>query len=426
MKTISGANFASLILFGDDEMMNNKRLQYNFNKLAEFGAKKNEGITRLAFSEIDCQAHEFIKQLMLQAGMIVRTDDFGNLIGSYPGNDENLPVLLLGSHIDTVPNGGKYDGTIGVIAAIEVVHTLFEQKKLLARTIEVVVFRAEESSRFGRSTLGSKAFCGRLKQEELEKYCDKDGICLGDALRKVGFNQQDVALNRYGKSIYAFLELHIEQGVVLEKSQMELGVVTCIAAPSRFQLKFHGQADHSGATPMQLRHDALAGIAEVILVVESLAKSAGDVVGTVGTVEVLNGAMNVIPGEVSIGIDIRSGNELSKEQVIAKLKDEIAKIANSRELTYTLSTLSHEKPVQLDAGLGDLLYDLGRVKNKRIMKIMSGAGHDAMNLACLAPTAMIFVPSTAGISHNPAEYSSPDEVFCGAQLLYDAVLDLGN
>lgn len=418
--------FASLILLGDDEIMNRVRLARNLKKLAEFGAKENEGITRLAFSEIDWQAIEFIKQLMLQAGMAVRMDDFGNLIGSYQGKDRTLPVLLLGSHIDTVPNGGKYDGTIGVISAIEVVHTLFEQKKELERTVEIVVFRAEESSRFGRSTLGSKAFCGKLKQEDLEEYHDKEGFCLRDALRKVGFNRQDICLNRYEKPIYAFLELHIEQGIVLEKAQMELGVVTCIAAPSRFRLIFRGKADHSGATPMKLRHDALAGIAEVILLVESLAKSTDDVVGTVGTIELLNGAMNVIPGEVSIGIDIRSGNQMSKERVVARLKERIDQIAKSRELTYTLSSLSNEEPVLLDEPLGDLLYEIGTAKKRRIMKMMSGAGHDAMNLAKIAPAAMIFVPSKAGISHNPDEFSSIDEIFCGAELLYETVLHLEN
>ncbi|MGL5513859.1 MAG: Zn-dependent hydrolase, partial [Sporomusa sp.] len=292
--------------------------------------------------------------------------------------------------------------------------------------IEIVVFMAEESSRFGVATLGSKAFCGKLSLEQLEQYKDKQGVTLAQAMRQRGLEPEKLASVQYRDRIKCFLELHIEQGKVLETMGNQVGIVTGIAAPSRFQVVVSGQADHSGATPMKLRQDALTAAAEIILKVEQLATDEGHngTVGTTGIIKAEPGVMNVIPGRVELGIDIRGISQTSKEQVVAALMTAIDEIQERRGVGVAIATLADEKPVEISQEIVEFLHDIAKQQKLTNMLMPSGAGHDAMHLAAIAPTGMIFIPCKDGISHNPAEWASIEDVTAGARLLLEAVTRL--
>ncbi len=403
-------------------MISSERLAEDFKKLSVVGVRQEGGITRLAFSDADWEARNIIEQLMIKAGMDVRTDAFGNLIGRRKGlNPEAAPVMM-GSHIDSVPDGGNFDGVAGVLAAIEVVRCL-EQT---VHPVEVVVFMAEESSRFGMATLGSKALCGKLSLAQLEQLKDNQGVTLAQAMRQRGLSPEQIAKARYSNPIKAFLELHIEQGKVLETMGKQVGIVTGIAAPSRFKIILTGQADHSGATPMNMRQDALTAAAEIILLVETLAAREGHngTVGTTGIVKAEPGVMNVIPGRVELGVDIRGISSDSKQQVVRALKAGITELQARRGVKVEIITLTDENPVEISREIVEFLENVANDSGCPYMLLPSGAGHDAMHLAALTPTGMIFVPCKGGISHNPAEWANIEDIVAGAEVLLRAVRQL--
>ena len=404
-------------------MVCSNRMQENFRKFGTIGAEPDGGIMRLAFSDSDWQARGFIIELMKQSGLVVREDAFGNVIGRREGASPVAPVVMLGSHIDSVPNGGNFDGVVGVLAAIEVVACLHDAGTQTQHPIEVVVFMAEESSRFGMATLGSKAFCGKLLSSQLEQLKDKQGMTLAEAMRQRGFVPEQVASARYAGEIKAFLELHIEQGKVLESTGDQIGIVTGIAAPTRLKVTITGQADHSGATPMNMRQDALSAGAEIILLVEKLAGQEGHngTVGTTGMVKAEPGVMNVIPGHVELGIDIRGILESSKQQVVQSLKAGMEEMQGRRGVKIECTTLADEKPVEISREIVEYLHDIAKQGQYANRLMPSGAGHDAMHLAEIAPTGMLFIPCKGGISHNAAEWASMEDIVAGTQVLLTAV-----
>lgn len=400
-------------------MISSKRLEGNFQRLAIVGKQEGGGITRLAFSDSDWEAREIIIELMKQAGLIIRVDEFGNLIGRREGLNPNEAVVMLGSHIDSVPSGGNYDGVVGVLAAIEALQCLEDKQEKYDHPIEVVVFMAEESSRFGVATLGSKAFCGKISLENLEQYKDKDGISLSQAIGQRGFTPEKINQAHYKSPIKAFLELHIEQGKVLEATNKQIGIVTGIAAPTRLKVIITGQADHSGATPMHMRQDALTAAAEVILLVEQLATKAGHqgVVGTTGVIKADPGAINVIPGRVELGIDIRGISLDSKQQVVSELMSAIDRMKKQCNVGIEIVTITDEIPVQLSEEMVQLLQNVCSTLPYPNMLMPSGAGHDAMHLASVTPTGIVFIPCKEGISHNPAEFAKLDDIVAGTEVL---------
>lgn len=406
-------------------MVSSKRLQAHLREFAAIGATREGGITRLAYSDADWQARSLATRLMEQAGLQVRCDAAGNLIGRREGRNPDAPPVMAGSHIDSVPNGGNFDGVIGVLGAIEAVQVLSEAGIRTEHPLEVVVFAAEESSRFGIATVGSKAFAGTLPVAALQLQ-DKDGITLAEAMASRGLAPALIGEARYASPIKAFLELHIEQGKVLEKAGKAIGIVTGIAAPTRLRAILTGQADHSGATPMNLRQDALAAGAELILLVEQLAcaEMAWGTVGTTGIVKAEPGVMNVIPGRVELGIDIRSISQDSKQRVVDKLGREIEKIAARRGVAVELEIVGNDEPVQLPAAMAGRLQGICDKLQVDWMPMPSGAGHDAMHLAKLAPTGMIFIPCRGGISHNPAEWAGIGDITAGTEVLLAAVRQL--
>ena len=399
-----------------------------------------EGITRLAFTDMDWRGRDYIKSLMADAGLTIREDAFGNVIGRLPGRNESLPSIMSGSHTDSVPRGGNYDGVVGVLSALEVARLLQDEtgKSTIQHPFEVVIFMNEEGSRFGAATLGSRAMVGALSQADLERLVDKNGVSLRGALTSRGLESSAIGESLYQNPIHSFIEVHIEQGRVLEEHKIPLGVVTGIAAPTRYKLTLSGRADHSGATPMSMRQDAMCGAAEIILKVENLAQTASgcavldtansvsdaSVVGTVGTISVTPGAMNVIPGQVELGIDIRSISQVAKEQVCNELTSFIASVCEKRQLTYTMDTIVDETPVAIDEEMINLVGTSCEDLGIEYMKLPSGAGHDAMNMAEKTQVAMIFIPCKDGVSHNPQEVASVQDISTGILVLESLVRKL--
>lgn len=403
-------------------MIQRERLAKDFDSMAQLTAP-GEGINRLAFTDADWKGRQYIIDCMTDAGLTVEIDDFGNVLGYKIGKKPDLPVVMVGSHTDSVPNGGNYDGVVGVLSAIEVIRSMTDDGYEHDHTIAVVSFMCEESGRFGNATLGSKAMRGELTLQDLHRLVDKQGISLYEALKGRNLNPDGIETMVYKRPVKSFTEIHIEQGKVLEHEQKTIGIVTGIAAPERFYVTIRGNADHSGATPMNLRHDALCGASKIILGIEEIASMQEEppVVGTVGAVEVTPGAMNVIPGAVKLGVDIRSISEVARNSVVTLVKEFIDITAEKRGLSYTIETIAQDHPVEMHPAMIREIEEAVKSVGVEYMTMPSGAGHDAMHWAEVVPTGMIFIPCRDGISHNPAEFAEMDDIVTGAAVL-DKVL----
>ena len=403
-------------------MIQRERLVKDFEAMAQLTAP-GEGINRLAFTDADWAGRQYIIDCMTDAGLSVEIDDFGNVIGYKIGKKPDLPVVMVGSHTDSVPNGGNYDGVVGVLSAIEVIRGMTDDGYEHDHTIAVVSFMCEESGRFGDATLGSKAMRGELTLQDLHRLVDKQGISLYEALKGRNLNPDRIEEMEYIRPVKSFTEIHIEQGKVLEHEQKTIGIVTGIAAPERFYVTIRGNADHSGATPMNLRHDALCGASKIILGIEEIASMQEEppVVGTVGVVEVTPGAMNVIPGAVKLGVDIRSISKAARNSVVTLVKEFIDITAEKRGLSYTIETIAQDHPVEMHPAMIREIEEAVKSVGVEYMTMPSGAGHDAMHWTEAIPTGMIFIPCRDGISHNPAEFAEMDDIVTGAEVL-DKVL----
>lgn len=395
------------------------------DKLAQWG-KEKEGVTRLAFSPEDWQAKEFFINLMKENGLDIKIDAFGNIIGRLSGKDETALAVATGSHLDTVPNGGKYDGIAGVVAGLAAIMRLKEQGPL-THPLELIIFAAEESSRFGYATMGSKVMAGLGNLSAWTKAKDSQGVGFTEALQAQGFVLADAAQAARNKNeLKAFLELHIEQGPVLENEEIPIGIVEAIAAPTRLKITVEGEAAHSGATPMDQRHDALVSAAMIVLAVQEIALEQAHLgtVGTVGALKVHPGVMNVVPGLVEMWVDIRGINHESIIEALQDIKDAVSTIADTQETPVSIEVLSSDKPVQMSEQIKEVLEEACQTLDVKYKRMPSGAGHDAMNMVHLAPTGMIFIPCRRGISHNPAEHADLDHIMTGIEVLADALYRL--
>lgn len=406
-------------------MIQKERLLKDFEAMATFGGS-GSGINRIAFSDADWAGRQYIIDCMMDAGLDVEIDGFGNVIGYKRGTNPNLPVVMIGSHTDSVPNGGNYDGVVGVLSAIEVVRSMIDDDVTHDHTIAVVSFMCEESSRFGAATLGSKAMRGKLTVHDLHRLVDTQGISLYDALKDRHLQPDVIESIKYKIPVKAFIEMHIEQGKVLEHEQKQIGIVSGIAGPERFYVTIRGHADHSGATPMNLRHDALCGASKIILGIEEVTSMQEEppVVGTVGIAEVMPSAMNVIPGSVKLGVDIRSISKVARDSVVFLIKELIDVIAEKRGLSYTIEPISKDSPVSMASSM---IKEIERAVTSLQLDYMimpSGAGHDAMHWAEIAPTGMLFIPCRDGISHNSAEFAAMDDIVAGAEVLENVIKNI--
>ncbi|RAL26209.1 allantoate amidohydrolase [Thermoflavimicrobium daqui] len=404
---------------------NAERMVSRIESLAKYSRSKR-GVTRLSFSEESEQVNQLVSEWMQEAGMSVRRDAVNNLIGRYEGTDPTAPVLLIGSHLDTVIEAGKYDGILGVITGLEVVQTLFENNLRLPFPIEVIGFCDEEGTRFHTTLLGSRAIAGTLTSEDLSA-CDSDGLSLSEAMKRIGLEPTHFKqAAKDPKSILGYLEVHIEQGPVLEKLNQACGVVAGIAGATRYEFCVEGEAGHAGTVPHILRKDALTGAAEMILAVEEIAQQMESLVATVGKLEVYPGASNVIPGQVKGTLDIRSINNRVKHQAFHQILSTWEEICKGRDLTLKLKKVMDSPAVSCSS---KWIERIGNALENHAMKrvvIPSGAGHDAMAIAEIAPIGMIFVRCRKGISHHPDEYCSPEDMQMGATILLDVVMQINS
>ena len=375
------------------------------------------GLTRVFLSPEARAAGEAVLGWMREAGMAARLDAIGNVVGRYEGERPGLACLMLGSHLDTVRDAGKYDGMLGVVSAIECVHALSARGKRLPFAIEVVGFGDEEGVRFGTTLLGSRAIAGTLDPAVLEAK-DAEGKSIADALRAFGLHPEHLStVKRNRKEILAYAELHIEQGPVLEVEGLPVGVVTAINGFTRLRVMLRGVAGHAGTVPMQLRRDALAAAAECILAVERVSRAQGELVGTVGRLEARPGAINVIPGEVHFTVDVRAPHDDLRVKAAESIRSEIAQIVKRRSIHHAVEVLQE---LGSSACAPWLMAQLGRAveaQGVRVRRLPSGAGHDGMAIKALADIAMLFVRCEGGVSHNPAESITEDDARIGAEVL---------
>ena len=386
-------------------------------KLATFS--EDAGGTRRTFLSVpmhDC--HREVSSWMKALDMNVSIDAAGNLRGFYAGASPGAPRILIGSHLDTVPNAGAFDGILGVVLAIALVESLSKMKLPLA--IDVAGFSEEEGVRFGVPFIGSRALVGRVDEELLARK-DANGISVRKAIHDFGLNPNDISKAALRDDVLGFIEFHIEQGPVLEKLGRPLGVVEAIVGQNRLEFTFSGQANHAGTTPMNLRHDALAAAAEWIIAVEQLAQRMADLVATVGFVEAKPGATNVIAGEARAALDIRHASDRARTEALDELIRQAESIADRRGVTVKWRTLLAQNAVAMDPFLTGQIEHAVQKAGCEPHRMASGAGHDAMILAEKIPAAMIFLRTPGGISHDPAESVHLDDVAkaleCGQHLL---------
>jgi hydantoinase/carbamoylase family amidase len=386
--------------------------------LAEFGRVGPTAVTRLAFTPEDEQAHEFVAQQMHALGLKTRVDAFGNLFGRREGTVPDAPAILTGSHLDGPPDGGMFDGTIGVLCALEAVRAMNERGLHLSHPLEVVAIRCEHLDRFGMSCLGSRALAGKLQDADLDRLVDKQtGESLRAALISAGHLREPLASVRLRGRVAAFLELHIEQGRVLEDGGDRLGIVTAIAGPTRFQVRLAGTADHSGGTPMRLRRDALCGASEIILALERLAGATSSSVGTVGTISVTPGAMHTIPGVAEFGVDIRGVDTIEKAALVSAFRAELQAVSDRRGLRLDFTCSVDEQAIPCSEIVRRAIREGVGTEGLPYVEMPSGGGHDTQHLAHCTEAGMMFVPSIDGISHTPQERTSWADLALGVRAL---------
>jgi allantoate deiminase len=406
-------------------MIDGERLWRRISELGEIGGQEEGGVTRLSFTEEERAAKDLVSSYMEEAGLSVYEDAVGNLFGRREGRDPSSPTVLVGSHVDSVYNGGNFDGPLGVLAGIEVLQTMEERGIETEHPIEVVAFTDEEGARFSLGMIGSRALAGKLSAEDLETYEDTEGVSVAEAMRAYGLDPQKLGdAARPEGSIKAYVELHIEQGRVLESEDLPVGVVTGIAGVVWLRFILDGETGHAGATPMNHRRDSLAAAAEIMVLIEADAASTGTSVATVGQLDLEPGGINIIPGKVRFSLDLRDIDEGVRDGVEGRIMERAEEICRRRGVELEVETLQRVAPAPCSELVRSTFERACERVGIRPFALPSGAGHDGMQLTDLCPMGMIFVRSRDGISHNPEEWSSHEDCAAGAEVLYHTVLDL--
>ena len=402
--------------------INSLRLNRSLEKLGSIG-ESPEGMQRIAFSPADIQGREYTISLMRQAGMETRIDPAGNVIGRRAGSVPGLPAIAMGSHTDTVPNGGKYDGALGVMGAVECVQTLADNNLILRHPVEALVFTNEEGTRFHRWLLGSRAMAGLLEPED-QNPADDEGVTLSSRMADIGgdWSRAAEALRRPDE-LAAYFELHIEQGPTLHQSETPIGVVTGITGRAVFDVEIIGTANHAGTTPMAQRQDALVSASKLVLAVNKLAAESETCrVATVGRIEAHPNAVNVVPGSVKIGLEFRDLSMDALAVTEGELRRAVAQIGQEDGVQMEIHRHRFTDSVPIDNEMQNLVEAASNNAGLAHMRVASGAGHDAQAIAAITKMAMLFVPSADGISHAPQEYSTPEDCANGAQVLLELIL----
>ena len=402
--------------------INNSRINRTLQELGQLGDSP-EGMDRVAYSSEDIAGRDYTIKLMREAGLETRIDTAGNMIGRRAGSDDSLPAIALGSHTDTVPKGGKYDGALGVMGAIEVIRTLEDQGHRTRHPLEVINFTNEEGTRFHRWLVGSRSMSGLLEQEDLDAV-DDDGLPFGPCLADIGGD-----ISRIGEAarspgeLAAYFELHIEQGPYLHRSGTPIGVVTGITGRAVFEVEIEGKANHAGTTPMSTRRDALVSASKLVLAIQKMAAEQEICrVSTVGSIKAVPNAVNVIPGSASIGLEFRD----TDMEALAAAEQELRRITDRASTDDVVDIGVHRHrfttSVPITPEMQSLVAEAAENCGFEWESLPSGAGHDAQAVANIAPVAMVFVPSVDGISHSREEYSAPQDCANGAQVLLELLL----
>ncbi len=400
--------------------VNGQRLNQHLADLAVFGKTPEGGTHRVAYTEADLQAREFTMKLMREARLDVSIDAAGNLLGRRAGRNAKLPPLALGSHIDSVPQGGSYDGQVGAMGAIEVAQTLAEQNVALAHPLEVIIFSNEEGG-----TYGSHAMAHGLTEKQLGLPTNS-GKTVGEGIKYIGGDPGKLSqpLRKRG-DFAAYLELHIEQGGILEAEKINIGVVEGIVGINQWEVIVEGFANHAGTTPMNQRRDALLAAAKYIEAVNRIVTSIpGRQVGTVGRIQAQPGAYNVIPGKVTTTLELRDLDMAKIQLLFQRIQAEVAQIETATGTKFTFKETNTVIAAPTDVRVRGTIDETARRLGFTTKTMPSGAGHDAQELAPITPVGMIFIPSRAGISHSPREFSSPADIANGANVLLHTVLRL--
>jgi len=394
--------------------VNGQRVNAHLSALSRFGANPQGGVSRIAYSEADLQGRNYAVALMKQAGLSVHIDPAGNIVGTRAGSDAGLKPLLIGSHIDSVPMGGNYDGDVGSLSAIEVAQVLDEKRIPLRHPLQVIIFENEEGG-----TIGSKALGEGLSNAELDRV-SQSGKSIREGIRLLGGDPDHIAAaQRPHGSIAGYFELHIEQGGRLEREKIDIGVVEGIV---QSEVTIQGFGNHAGTTPMDQRHDALLSGARLIETVNKVVTSVpGAQVGTVGWVKVEPGAYNVIPGKVTLGVEVRDLEEQKFVGLFQRIQSEAGALGKLNGTTFHFSEPLMIRPALMDPGFQELIGNAARALGLSTKAMPSGAGHDAQEMARIGPAGMIFIPSIGGISHSPKEFSRPQDIENGANVLLQSV-----
>lgn len=408
-----------------------ERIAADIEMLATYNSfHENPGISRQLFTDAEIQARNYIKDGMRRIDMKVHEDAIGNIYGILEGTDPALAPVWSGSHIDTVLSGGKYDGIVGVVGALEACRVIRENKIPHERSIVALVFSSEECGRFGMGCIGSRAMAGHLPLEKTKELYDNDGTSLYQELERLGYTKMDYdeTVLKHCGDVFASVELHIEQATMLEETGNPVGIVQAICAPTYICVTITGQQKHAGSTPMDVRKDALCAAAQVILEVEKLARSYENkhTVATVGKIRILPNSSNVIPGEVDFMVDIRDIDEALKTELTQKIQAALKDVISTRNLDYTFHIATDDIPCSCDEDIIRIITQSCQARGLPEFRMMSGAYHDSLLISEFAPIGMIFVPSKDGISHNPSEYTSIEEITCGVNVLTDTLLELSN
>jgi N-carbamoyl-L-amino-acid hydrolase len=399
--------------------VNGARLNGDLTALAAFGRNPQGGVTRLAYTEPDLQARRYVTDRMREAGLAVRTDRAGNLFGRRAGTDAAARPIVFGSHVDSVPEGGNYDGNVGVIGAVEVVRTLNEQRVTTRHPLDVVVWQNEEGGTWG----SNMATAARITAEELALTA-RSGVTLRDGVRLLGGDPDRLEETRLRPgSVHGYLELHIEQGGTLHAAGLPIGVVEGIVALHQWEVTIEGFANHAGTTPMDQRRDAMLAAARFTeLVNRTVRGEPGRQVGTVGRMQAYPGAPNVIPGKVVCTLELRDLDQSKVVRLYEAIRAGAQAIAADTGTTFAYAPLTVHDPALCDPRVRALIGDSAAARGLATRSLPSGAGHDAQNMARVCPMGMIFIPSVDGISHSPREYSTPEAITTGANVLLEAVL----
>lgn len=397
---------------------NQKRIQTHLDRLRTFTKTPGEGVTRLSYSPEDLQARNYLKNQMVQYGLVVREDPYGNIIGRLEGTQPEAPVVMVGSHFDSVPNGGAYDGSAGVVTALEIAALYQENQLTPTNPLEVIALVEEEGSRFGGALMGSRALTGQLSYDEFSKLADDQGVTTLEAMKEIWLDRSTEPMI-YPYPLKAFLELHIEQGPILEEEQVSIGIVTGIVGLTQLEVTVKGRAGHAGTMPMNRRADALVTASSLIAQLPIIAQSISeDMVITTGKLQVFPNGTNVIPDQVVFTVDIRSAEKAHIEAAIKQIE---TALSTEEACGVHIEMLMEIEPKLMDANMIQLLEKTTNTLHLSSRKMPSGAGHDAMVFSDITATGMLFVPSKDGLSHCPEEFTPTEDFVNGANVLFEAI-----